>query len=183
MITDTSITAGDFGKSNSSSLKTAFGGHPNSISKDKPSAKFGDTSELILAADSTDLDNASYASFYAQNVMTGENSNYVDHFGEETTMDYSSAPDQGSLSPPEVGDPAPGTNGSTIAPSGLGPNVNVSDINDRAMVDAEPTPNSAFPGQTNARANPSVTSSKIANAGVKGSKVKGISAASILEVV
>ena len=182
MITDALVTVGDLGKANSDSLKSAFGAHPDSILKDAPTAQFGDTEADILTATATDLSNATYATFYASDVMTGGNSKYVDHFGSAATMDYSAAPNQESLTKPDAGVPNPGLDGSTIAPSGLGPNVNVSDINGKKMVDAEPIPNTAFLGQTNARAKPSVTSPKIASGGVKGSTVKGTSAASVPEV-
>ena len=126
------------GRSDTARLKKAFGSHPDSIVKPSPSANFqigaGNGEEF------TSLDRTSYRLFYEEFIKSGEKyipGSYFPEAGEKgASMDYSGAPEIGQATP--EGEKAPGQNGSTIIESGLGPNVNVTpveDITTREMVD------------------------------------------------
>lgn len=126
------------GRSDTARLKKAFGSHPNSVVKPTPatSLETGAGAEQVFVT----LHRESYRHAYENLVKSGEKhipGSYFPEAGEKgASMDYSGAPEIGQGTP--EGEKAPGQNGSTIIESGLGPNVNVTpveDITTREMVD------------------------------------------------
>ena len=137
------------------------------------------------AASVINLDSESYRTFYESAVMSRKIT--TSEFNEEVDLQYGLAPsipgdvsdlnDAGedffvpSPDPPSAVD-APG---STIAPSGKGPNVNVTGFGTRtqSMIDAKPTIKLTLGDFVGGDTDPKASSSLIAAGGVHGGGIKG----------
>ena len=160
---------GGLSKSDTAALKTAYPGGPQFT---------GDTATTTtIDAVSVTMSRADYREFYKTHVMSGDTPS-VAEFGDATVnMDYSGAPTLGSITPD--GEKAPGSTGSTIVSSGLGPNVNINgtleDIGDpadggeaasREVVDANSSGSPPFVGDS--KKSPHASSAAIKEGDVHG---------------
>ena len=126
------------------------------------------------------LDGVTYRYWFQENVLNGKTP-WVSTFASQVDMDYQSAPNIKKLSGPED-EPKPGSDGSTIVKSGIGPNVNVQSLNkdkklvmvDPSHVDAFGTKLSTTPFVGDGSASPSETSPKAGKVTL-GSMIKGVS--------
>lgn len=164
--TPTDVTTTTLSTCDAVRLKKAFGNGP----------QWQATPQSSLFGDAYNLTKSGYRTLYREQVLDGNNEFFVAQFGNEfVEMDY----DQNS--PPKIGDPdnpvtptdgpAAGTLNSTIAKSGLGPNVSTHG----AMVDATPTEikSDVYLTKQFTRHNPAKHSADIASGGVHGGAIKG----------
>lgn len=173
---------GGLSTSDTAALKTAFPGGPQFTGDGAPTTTIDAVEVTMTRAD--------YREFYRDHVMSGQSSG-VEEFGEAVNMDYAGAPALGASGPTPEGEQAPGSTGSTIVASGLGPNVNINgtledtpgtpEIPDgvaanRAVVDASPTGPTPFVGS--GQQSPSATSTSIKEGGVHGGGALGSSSTS-----
>ena len=118
------------------------------------------TTTTSIDGEDVSLDRVNYRKFYKE--MMKSNSGYA------------SAPTLGSVN--VEGESSPGSDGSTIVASGLGPNVNVTGFNQggQKMVDASPVvSDTPFPGDGSV--SPNVTSVKIKNnTSIHGTSIPGL---------
>lgn len=134
------------------------------------------TPKSNLFGEQYNLTKSGYRTLYREQVLDGNNEFFVAKFGDTPVeMDY----DQNS--PPKIGDPdnpvtptdgpAAGTLNSTIAKSGLGPNVSTHGT----MVDATPAEirSDVYLAKQFTRHNPAIHSADIASGGVHGGAIKG----------
>lgn len=128
-----------YGQSSPSRMVSSYGAHPDSILNDAATFTFEDGSNTATALTTDNL-----KAEYLNHIKRGEK-NHAGSIFASADLSYSNSPDIGSKSAPvhikeSDAETTPGTKGSTIVGSGLGPNVNVSadSIADRVMVDATP---------------------------------------------
>ena len=167
--------------SDTSLLKKAFSGGPQFISE---------APKTVINGEEVSLDRQSYRDFYVENVLGGDNSKYIHSFGSPVDRNYGSAPDVSKLTAPDGEKGAPGSNGSTIVGSGLGPNVNIvaaQDVSGQAgssvgplgilslkVVDPSKSSISSTPFAGDGSASPKETTGKIASRqNIHGSSVPG----------
>ena len=128
-----------YGQSDSSRMQSAYGSHPKSILNSGATFKFSDGSD-----EDVELTTDNLKAEYLNHIKRGEKTHAGSIFAS-ADLSYSNAPnivEKGAPAhvKPSDAETAPGSKGSTIVASGLGPNVNVSSdsIADREMVDATP---------------------------------------------
>lgn len=138
------------------------------------------TSATVLPGDEAttafSLKSENYRSFYESKVMSGMIT--TSEFNEEVDLQYGLAPSiPGDVSDIAGDEDKFGKDGSTIVPSGLGPNVNVTNFNGREqeMVNpkAEPQIKLTLGDFIENTTDPKTSSTLIAQGGVKGGGIKG----------
>lgn len=137
---------GGLGKSDHAKVKSAYSSHKNSILKTGAAAKIekGDGSPAMSVTLGNDNGSTNLKNFYGRFIKKGSKTIPGSGFSEEesVSLSYSQAPNLSALDAPNEDENAPGLLGSTIAASGLGPNVNVYPIDDiKARVMVTPTYN------------------------------------------
>jgi len=180
-ITDGALgPVGGLSTSDSARLKSAYYSGPSEDTNNPNGPQFNFNSapaETIIDGTSAILSRPGYRSYY-RSMMKDVTSHGMSGFPSTLGMTYGGSPTLG-LTAPE-GEPLPGEKGSTIAPSGLGPNVNVTgfDQGEQVMVDASPTGAPPFSG--NGSKSPSVTSEKIVmTTSIHGTHVPGESSVEV----
>ena len=128
-----------YGQSDSSRMRSAYGSHEKSILNTGATFNFSDGS-----GEDVELTTDKLKAEYLNHIKRGEKTHAGSIFAS-ADLSYSNAPNILEKDTPthvkeSDAETAPGTKGSTIVASGLGPNINVSSdsIADREMVDATP---------------------------------------------
>ena len=166
------IPVTEYSKGNSATarLRASFSSHENSIVQETVTSEYEtgfnvDPVSVNLFADPSVA--TSLKKFYGNTVMRGPKNPAGSGFpaaGEGAggvNLDYEeSAPDIRTTGPTPEGEAAPGSAGSTIHSSGLGPNVNIHGTlgagGDRAQVDAAPVSVTPFEGTGDKSPNDSI---------------------------
>ena len=161
-------------RSSTTRLSNAYPGGPQSTGTN---AKTTTIDGVVVT-----LSRAGYRTGYETAVLNSAHADAVAELGLDGTFDMqftgNNPPTLGTL-PAIDGEEAQGTDGSTVVPSGIGPNVNNTGLNEEGnmtMVDASPSGSPPFEG--NGSLSPATTSATIGAGGIHQGGVKGESPAS-----
>ena len=123
-------SVGPVGGLSTSDTARIHAAYPDSVSKGGSSIIPGTGVEISL-------EKSGYREFYNNNVLRFDG--FSHEVGEVVSLSYDGAPDLQNLNGPEDEKP-PGKDGSTIVAAGIGPNVNVQNLNkDKKLVMVDPT--------------------------------------------